>query len=191
MFGVVVFIVSGHRLSQDLVSTSNELSTEQIQAELKSSCDATCAIIETNRDCENRDGTCKTCVNCFNDNERLGQQREGSVTHSHAQQTEGFQGFIEDLKGTLSSSTQKTNQNYEHQGARPKVKSRTENRKESGIAQNLSNKKRKELAKQEKKNRREERRKDNASSHIDSDSATTQKQHPASAVVPDLGILAI
>lgn len=180
-------------MSQDLVSTSSELSTEEIQAERKSSCDATCDIIETNRDCENRDGTCKTCVNCFNDNERLGQQREGSVTHSHAQQTEGFQGFIEDLKGTLSSSTQKTNQNYEHQGARPKVKSRTENMKESGMTQNLSNKKRKELAiaKQEKKNRREERRKDNASSHIDSDSATTQKQHPASAVVPDLGILAI
>ena len=187
-------------LSKDLFATSTEPSHEHVQSTGCKSCDLPQSetdpgsVDKKTEDCETKDCTAETC-DTDNSVKLESRTKEGVEPCSipSTGQTEAGQGFIEDLKKTLSQqSDQKANKSYEHLGARPKVTDRSKNRQDSSNVY-LSNKKRKELAKQEKKKRREERRKDdNTSSCLDTSVVTgEQTATNTAAVVPDLGLLAI
>lgn len=181
---------TGYCLSKDLLAPSTEVSNEHIQLAVCSCVLGETCVVKENKDCENKDSTCESCINCSTSNNSAinSLKDRGTCLHPSNKQSYAIQ---DDLRETLSQSNQKTSKSYEHQGARPKVTDKLKNRQESSNA-HLSNKKRKELAKQEKKKRREERRKDdNPSSCHDSGSVMAGEQQVNSTVIPDLGLLAI
>lgn len=106
-------------------------------------------------------------------------QRESLVTQ------EPLQEFVENLRDSLTKPECSKDRLPNSKGARPKV-----TRPKQGHGQvNLSNKKRKELAKQEKKKRRMEERKENASKP--SNSPVVTADNSVSGMLPDLGALVI
>ena len=98
---------------------------------------------------------------------------------------ESLHEFVENLRDSLTRPECPKGRAQNNQGARPKV-----TRPKKGHGQgNLSNKKRKELAKQEKKKRKMEERKENGPKPSTSSVVTTENN--MSGVLPDLGALVI
>ena len=182
-------------MSEEIYAASSEPINDHIQVkecsavETENHITKDVCINEEIEDDDKNNPSGETCDCSPEDNKKLSELRTTNETEPLSNPSSGMKSEIaQDSSESLSQRDRKTNKDYEHHGARPKVVDKSKNQQGSSNA-HLSNKKRKELAKQEKKKRREERRKDESNSHLESSVAGLENL--SGGVVADLGLLAI